>query len=219
MTGLQLTGQGLARASAISQYALSDEQHKRIKKVVLDWDSWADTYPESVRPRLATCQPAEVVCFLDDWRYKHVGKRFRPHSEGDDKQEIAASTLRKISSHLSSIMVGLGRFQPWAPDCQHGNPVKHPSVSSFLKGYDVYCFRVLEHAVSGAVPLTFEKYCMLRDHLLQKVDREGDPGLQTTLLRDLCAFSYLWETGQRGKECCTLLLSDFKYQDVQCTAA
>ena len=219
MTGLHLTGQGLARASTISQYAVSDEQHKRIAKVAQDWDYWADTYPETVKPRLATCQPAEVVCFLDDWRYKHVGKRFRPSSEGDDTQEIAASTLRKVSSHLSSIMIGLGRFQPWTPDCQHGNPVKHPSVSSFLKGYDVYCFRVLKHAVSGAVPLTFEKYCMLRNHLLQKVDQEGDPSLQITLLRDLCAFSYLWETGQRGKECCSLLLSDFTYQDVQCTAA
>ena len=34
-----------------------------------------------------------------------------------------------------------------------------------------------------------------------------------------CAFAYLWEAGQRGKECCTLLLSDFRYQDLRCTEA
>ena len=219
LAGLQRTARSLARASTITKYAVGDEQHQRIQKVAQGWETWACNYPESVKPQLATCQPAEVVCFLDDWRFSHVGKRLRPGADCDAKQEVAASTLRKVCSHLSSIMIGLGRYQPWTPDCPRGNPVKHPSVSSFLKGYDLYSFRVLNHTVAGAVPLTFEKYCMLRDYLLQKVDTEGDPGKQVTLLRDLCAFSYLWETGQRGKECCSLLLSDFKYQDLQCTEA
>ena len=37
------------------------------------------------------------------------------------------------------------------------------------------------------------------------------------LLRDACAFAYLWETGQRGAELCVLKVTDFMYEDIECT--
>ena len=184
-----------------------------------EWDLWARGFPPSIRPTLARCQPAEVICFLDDWRLRHTGKRPRgPDGEGPPLP-VAPSTLRAASGHLSAVLTALGRCEAWRPDAPAGNPVKHASVANFLRGYDVYCFRVHDYSASGAVPLTLSKYLALRSHLEQQAQAATDLGLRATLLRDLCAFSYLWETGQRGKECCTLVLSDFRYQDLRCTGA
>lgn len=47
----------------------------------------------------------------------------------------------------------------------------------------------------------------------------GDSSVKATLLRDACAFAYLWEVGRRGTECCSLVLSDLKYEDRRCTSA
>ena len=213
IAGLRLTESGLAGAAVITQYAVGSDLHKRREKVVADWDLWASQYPASVRPNLAQCQPAEVICFLDHWRESHVGKRSR------DAPDVAPTTLRAISGHLSAVMTSLGRCDTWSPERLKGNPAKHPSVASFLKGYDLYCFQEKGYSSSGAVPLTFSKYCQLRDYLFSSADSCADVSVKCTLLRDLCAFSYLWEAGHRGKECSSLLLSDFRYKTLRGTLA
>ena len=219
LAGLEITNQGLNSAATIARYAVSDDHHKRRVRIADEFQVWAAGYPGSVRPTLASCQPAEVLCFLDDWRQRHVGKRQRAASDDDTALPVAPATLRAACGHLSAVFTSLGRCSAWHPDSPSGNPTKHASVTSFLRGYDVYCFKVHAYSSSGAVPLTLPKYVALRGHLHGQAASVTDPSLRVTLLRDLCAFSYLWETGQRGKECCSLLLSDFRYQDLRCTEA
>lgn len=96
---LHLTAIGLASAAAITRYATSDDQHRRRSRIVNDWATWAASYPLGVRPALASCQPAGVVCFLDHWRDRHAGKRRRVDS-GDGTPDRCGRAY--IMCHLPS---------------------------------------------------------------------------------------------------------------------
>ena len=148
MEGLRLTAGGLASAAAVTRYAVSDDQHRRRVKIAQDWEDWSASYPEPVRPLLSSCQPAEVICFLEHWRNQRTGKRNRS-ATGDHLPAIAPTTLRAASGHLSAIMSGMGRSDVWSPDCPRGNPVRHQAVANFLRGYELMCFRVMGYSASG----------------------------------------------------------------------
>eukprot|EP00951_Prasinocladus_malaysianus_P033447 scaffold331220_cov47-Prasinocladus_malaysianus.AAC.2 len=52
----------------------------------------------------------------------------------------------------------------------------------------------------------YTKYEALLLDLLQEADQATDPMKAALYYRDAVSFSYLWETGQRGKECTRLVL-------------
>lgn len=88
-------------------------------------------------------------------------------------------------------------------------------VREYLTGYQNYSFQELQYTAAGAVPLPLDAYLAVQTHILALANLCIDDHYQQALLyRDLCAFAYLWETAQRGKECGRLLSTDLFYQGV-----
>ena len=218
-SGLRLTLPVLERAGVFSTLAVSSEVHQRRQAALNEWQRWSLQFPVSLRPSLLTCTPSEVVCFLEQWRVARHGKA-RPGDPPGSQPDIAPSTLRNFASQLSQLCLTAGRVDtPWAQSNPNGNPVTHPSVTDYLGGYAHHCFLNTAYVDSGAVPMSLATYVRLQEYLVNKADKEPIPFQAALLWRDACLAAYLWETGQRGKEGCQLLISDFNYADVRCTAA
>ena len=198
---------------------MTPEVHARRLATFEEWCQWSNKFPLGLRPSLSNCSPQEVVCFLEQWRVTRKG-RARPGAAPGSIPEIAPGTLRNSSSNLSQLCVAAGRTdETWSPSNPRGNPVAHPTVTTYLSGYEQHCFQNTSYVSSGAVPMTLEVYLSLQDYLVGKADRETDLYQAALLWRDACLSAYLWETGQRGKEGCQLLVTDFNYDDTRCTPA
>lgn len=217
--GLQLTLPHLERAGILASLVVSSEVHQRRAATLTEWKRWSRQFPVPLRPTLASCTPSEVICFLEQWRVSRTG-RTRPNAPPDAAPEIAPGTLRNYAGHLSRLCVAVGRDSaPWAASNPHGNPVAHEDVADYLQGYANHCFLNTDYVDTGAVPMTLPTYVRLMEYLVEAADKESDPYQAAILWRDACLSAYLWETGQRGKEGCKLVITDFSYCDVKCTPA
>ena len=218
-SGLQLTLPHLERAGTLAALAVSPEVQQRRAAALKEWQCWALQFPTAIRPSLMTCTPAEVVCFLEQWRVSRRG-RARPGDAPGSNPDIAPSTLRNYASQLSQLCLIAGRADaPWALSSPGGNPVTHASVTDYIAGYANHCFLNTSYVDSGAVPITLATYVRLMDYLVDKAAEETNPYQSALLWRDACLTAYLWETGQRGKEGCQLLVTDFCYGETRCTPA
>lgn len=221
LAAMQLTAPRLESAAAISRFGVSSDEHRRRDRLIAEWEEWARGYPESMKPTLRWCGPEEVLAFLETWRLTHHGRRpaGAPALPAGQQVPIAPPTLKGVQSRLSTIFQRLGRHGPWSEGRRDGNPAAHATVLDYLKGYDRYAFEHLEYESSGAVPLSLEKYWQLIEYLTDQAGAEDCPYRACMLLRDATAFAALWECGQRVKEVGHLVVSDFCYQNTQCTAA
>ena len=218
-SGLSLALPHLERAGSLAALAVSPEVQQRRAAALKEWQRWAQQFPASLRPSLMTCTPAEVICFLEQWRVSRHG-RARPGDAPGSNPDIAPSTLRNYASQLSQLCLIAGRADaPWSTSSPGGNPVTHASVSNYVAGYANHCFLNTSYVDSGAVPISLSTYLRLQDYLTDKAANEKDPYQSALLWRDACLSAYLWETGQRGKEGCQLLVTDFCYGNVRCTPA
>ena len=218
-SGLSLTLPHLEQASAISSLVVTTEVHQRRLATLKEWKRWSSQFPTSLRPTLAACTPTEVVCFLEQWRVSRHG-RARPGDPPGSLPDIAPGTLRNCAGQLSQLCLAAGRADSvWALSNPAGNPVAHADVTSYLNGYANHCFANTPYVDSGAVPIPLSTYVHLLEYLVDKADKERDPFQAALLWRDACLSAYLWETGQRGKEGCQLVVTDFNYADVRCTPA
>ena len=222
--GLRLTLPLLNSAAAVCRSGHSEDAWRRRRKLIQEWDDWRMAYPASVRPSFEGSSPWDVLTFLEHWRARHSGRRAAAgNSAGAAAStrlaEVAPGTLRATAGSLSRIFEGVGRDGVWTPGRPGGNPAAHAVVRLYLKGYEAHAFHELGYSSSGAVPVDLEQHGALMQHLLHQAGRSGDDYGRALLLRDACAFAYLWETGQRGKECCQLKISDFSYPGKQCRDA
>lgn len=210
----------LQQAGTISRYAVSDEQWKRRQGTLRDWQNWASMFPVCMRPSLKTCNPMDVISFLEDWRSSRTGRA--PGmivTEENQPVPIAPGTLRDCRSRLKILMELVDRSGNWTPQRTHGNPCDHVHVAGYLSGYEQYCFQLYDYAAAGAVPMKPTKMVSLRTYLLGLFQRHCKELRGLIVMRDLCAFQYLWETFQRGKECIRLKTTDFHFLNLQCTNA
>ena len=198
---------------------VTPEVHKRRLATLTEWKRWSDQFPESLRPSLLTCTPAEAICFLEQWRVSRLG-RARPGCPSDRLPDIAPGTLRNYAGQLSQLCLAAGRTDSaWSISDPTGNPVAHSDVLNYLNGYANHSFSNTPYVESGAVPIPLATYVKLQEYLVDKADQELDPFQAALLWRDACLSAYLWETGQRGKEGGRLVVTDFTYDDVRCTPA
>ena len=221
MAAMHLTAPRLESAAAITRFGVSSDEHGRRERLMAEWEEWARGYPESMKPTLRWCGPEEVLAFLETWRATHHGRRppGAPALPAGQRVPIAPPTLKGVQSRLSTICQRLGRHGPWSEGRRDGNPAAHAIVLEYVKGYDRYAFECLDYESSGAVPLTLGKYWQLIEHVTDRAESEACPYRACMLLRDATAFAALWECGQRVKEVGHLVVTDFCYQDTQCTAA
>ena len=105
----------------------------------------------------------------------------------------------------------------WREGHRSGNPINHELVSEYLAGYERYAFDELDYSKTRVVPVTQEVHYRLIESLRAKADEADDAWEVATLLRDACAFAFLWETGHRGNECVKLRTTDFTYENTECT--
>ena len=184
-----------------------------------EWQRWGQQFPVCIRPSLQTCTPPEIICFLEQWRVSRAG-RTRPGDPDGYQPEIAPGTLRNYAGNLSQLCLAAGRTeQEWSTAHLSGNPVSHASVTAYLSGYAQHSFQNTPYVDSGAVPMTLSVYVGLQDYLVSKAESAPSAFQAALLWRDACLAAYLWETGQRGKEGCQLVVTDFTYGDVRCTPA
>lgn len=218
-SGLGLSLPHLDRAGALSAMSVTPEVHRRRMATFDEWQRWGRQFPHSIRPSLLTCTPPEVICFLEQWRVSRAG-RARPGDPDGHLPEIAPGTLRNCAGHLSQLCLAAGRTeQGWSAANTPGNPVSHASVAAYLNGYAQHCFLNTPYVDSGAVPMELQVYVDLQEYLVAKATIAPGAFQAALLWRDACLAAYLWETGQRGKEGCQLIVTDFTYGDVRCTPA
>ena len=222
-TGLRLSAPLLERAAAVCRSGQGEEAVRRRQKLIREWDEWRAEYPVTVRPSFEGSHPWDVLAFLEHWRARHSGRRARaagPEGAGSTAMsEVAPGTLRAVAGQLSRLFEGVGRDGAWSPGQSRGNPAAHALVRLYLKGYDSHAFQELGYSSSGAVPVDAGQHGALVRHLLARA-ASGCSGYDKAMyLRDASAFAYLWETGQRGKECCQLKIRDFCYDDKLCSDA
>ena len=222
--GMRLSGPLLEGAALISRSGHGEEAWRRRRKLISEWDTWRQGYPLAVRPSFEGSHPWDVLAFLEHWRGRHSGRSasaagLRRDGCAAAPLDVAPGTLRATASHLSRIFEGVGRDGPWSESRPGGNPVSHAVVKLYLKGYDSHAFHDHDYSSSGAVPVDAGQHGALMRHLLAKAGASASAYERALSLRDACAFAYLWETGQRGKECCRLRLKDFCYADKLCSDA
>ena len=210
----RLNEEHLQEAARLSAAATAGDEQGRRQKLVEEWNAWASPYPVSVRPSLQWCTPTDVTVFLGAWRKEHCG-RWR---KGDDCP-VVPSTLCDVVTRLAGVFKSLGRYGPWSPDRPSGEPTKHPIVQQMLKGYERVAFEDEGYSAAGAVPMQPSKFLALMEHLDARAADATSGHTRGLLLRDKVAFSYLWESGPRGKEVSQLVLEDFRYEDLECTVA
>ena len=222
--GLQMTLPLLESAATICRGGHGEAAWKRRRKLIAEWDEWRRAFPLSVRPSFERSSPWDVLAFLEHWRAGHGGRRAGERDlRGDDgghlvPADVAPGTLRATASNLSRIFEGVGRDGAWSASRPGGNPAAHALVKLYLKGYDAYAFHENDYSSSGAVPVDLAQHGALMRHLLARAASATDSCAKALILRDACAFAYLWETGQRGKEGCRLRTADFCYDDKLCSS-
>lgn len=218
-TGLNLTLPALDRAGSFAMRAVSSSNLKRRLAALADWEAWSSQFPSSVAPSLATCSPHELIAFLEHWRASKLGRR-RPADPEDYVPGIAPSTLQGMATRLSKLCQASGRGpEVWSASCPSGNPAISAEVNAYLAGYARYCHSETPYAEAGAVPLSLDLYLRLLSMLISKAREAKFPFEASLNWRDATLVAYLWETGQRGKEGCDLLITDFHYADIRCTKA
>ena len=216
--GLSLTLPHLDSAGSFSTLNVSDGVYQRRLTTLKEWKRWSNQFPPSLRPSLKSCTPAEALCFLEQWRASRSGIS-RP-GQPSAHAEIAPGTLRNYAGQLSQLCLAAGRNKTaWSLSNPTGNPVAHQDIQDYLRGYANHSFLNTPYVESGAVPIPLGTYLRLQEYLVDQADKERDPFQSALLWRDACVTAYLWETGQRGKEGCKLLITDFTYGDVRCTPA
>ena len=222
--GMQLSLPLLNQAAVICRGGHGGDAWRRRRKLIGEWDEWRNAYPSSVRPSFEASHPWDVLAFLEHWRSRHSGRWAGTGGSLAAGAEllladVAPGTLRATASHLSRIFEGVGRDGAWSASRPGGNPVAHAVVKLYLKGYDTHAFHGSGYSSSGAVPVDADQHGTLMRHLLEGAAGCSEPYARAMKLRDACAFAYLWETGQRGKECCCLRPTDFCYADKLCSGA
>ena len=90
---------------------------------------------------------------------------------------------------------------------------------NYLEGYERYAFEELDYNETSALPVTLDAHNQMMWGLKAKAEEAPSVFEATILLRDACAYTYFWETGQRGADCCALKMSDFMYEDIESTSA
>ena len=217
--GLNLTLPALDRAGSFALRAVSSSNLKRRQAALADWNSWSGMFPVSVAPSLATCTPHELIAFLEHWRASKLGRR-RPADPEDYIPAIAPSTLQGMASRLSKLCQASGRGpEAWSTSHPAGNPAISSEVTAYLAGYANYCHSDTPYTEAGAVPMSLDLYLRLLSMLISKAREATSPFEASLSWRDATLIAYLWETGQRGKEGCYLLITDFHYADIRCTKA
>lgn len=219
ISGMLLHREALTRAGAMMRHSVSDEQWRRRAQTLQDWRDWSAQFPEGMQPQLLHCSPLDVISFLETWRESRKG-RAPGMAEGSGNTEgnipIAPSTLRSCSSRLSVLMETMNRYGPWSDERQQGNPCDHTYVKNYLAGYERFCVLRHNYAPAGAVPMRRDKMRALRQYLIAEAKDSPGSLKEILALRDLCAFQYLWETFQRGKECVQLLVTDLRILNLEC---
>ena len=209
----------LDRVSAVCSHSVTSAVQGRRQRALQEWAAWAEGFPPSLRPSLATCSPYDFVCFLEHWRSRTAGRR-KPGDPEPYSPDVAPSTLRNFAGRFSYLFSSIGRSaSTWSRDNPSGSPLSHDLVKDYLNGYSTYCFRHTPYTEAGAVPMELATYLRYQDYLQEASNNSPTSLTRAAILRDACLSAYLWETGQRGKEGAELLISDFCYHDVRCTPA
>jgi integrase len=152
------------------------------------------------------CQTAtdlDVIAFMQGaWIPGHVEKcRTRTETEGE--KVASASAVKGIVQHLSKSYSMLG-FQDGE------DPAKQESAKSYTEGYR---FWLKEKGVreKRAKVMSEQKV----EHLVEYLERgiEKSEGIsRCTLMMDLAAVNYLWESWARGKECGKLRIDQVDFE-------
>ena len=227
--GMELTRPLLESAAAVCRRGHGEEAWRRREKLITEWDEWRQSYPVAVRPSFETSHPWDVLAFLEHWRSRHCGRRAsaggqRRNGREQAHVEVAPGTLRATASHLSRVFEGVGVGTGWSVVAgqirrQPGDACLGKAVpAERLRRPSISRERLLQQR-AGAVPVDADQHCALMRHLLASAEAGGSAYERALSLRDACAFAYLWETGQRGKECCQLSPADFCYADKGCSCA
>ena len=110
--GLTMVAPALRRAAAVTEARCGEETRRRRQRIAADWEAWAGDFPSSIRPRLLSCRPMDVLVFLEEWRFTHRGRRRAGEagtSAAGEEFPVSPSTLRQTSSMLHGVFEGLGR--------------------------------------------------------------------------------------------------------------
>jgi hypothetical protein len=187
-------GRALSEGAAIANMSVSNKFEESRRKT---WNEFSEFLGKVGRgSSVQTTSDLDVIAFVQGvWLPAHLSKcRTRPAIEGEIV--ASASAVKGVIQQLSKSYAMLG-YQ------NIENPAKQESVKSYSEGYR---FWLKEKGVreKRARVMKEDKVDALIKHLEDGISKST--GLkQCTLMMDLAAVDYLWESWARGKECGVLL--------------
>ena len=207
----------LARAHAQSRHVQAQSR---------ELSALRDFLVASRSPRdLATCTPEDVIRFMV-WRdltgagrtvvhapaCESIGLRARPSCSCP--RRMAADSVRKLLSQLTSAFVKLGRTGPWQPASLAGNPAESPLASAYVGWIKEEQGRagVTPHHTT---PLLLDTHAAVCTRVLAiSCDPLVTPFHRLQAFRDLAWYSLAWALGKRnGQIGSTLFHSVFVHPD------
>jgi hypothetical protein len=179
-----------AEISGKSASGESEEARRRI------WDEYREFLAKNAYGVSGETAGAEdVLAFIRGfWIPKHLESCRTTAANGT--KVVSVSTVKHVLQHVSKSYELLGRGDK-------NNPVKSECVRSFKEGY-----RKMLHSLGvrekKATVFKEGKIDDLVQYLLEEIKKKGSGVERCSLIMDLAAVLYLWETWVRGKECETL---------------